>query len=98
MPLPLRIFIVVAVVVLLVCLLRPRPRFVIAVRQGQVSVVRGEVPPGFLRECRSLVETQAIPDLTLRGIGNGNVISLRFSRGVPEGIRQRFRNVWTITC
>jgi hypothetical protein len=98
MPLFLRVLIVAAVVALLVYFLRPRPRFVITVRQGKVHVLRGEAPPDFLRECRSLVEAQGIPDMTVRGIGNGRTTALRFSRGVPDGVRQRFRNVWLVTC
>ena len=77
---------------------RPRPRFVIAVRQGKVHVLRGEAPAGFLRECRSLVEAQGVPDMTVTGVRNGSATRLRFSRGAPDAVRQRFRNVWTVTC
>ena len=58
MAIALRILVVLAVISLVVFLLRPRPLFVIQIRDSNVEVKRGKVPQTFLEECRRIVATQ----------------------------------------
>src|SRR5690349_20109993 len=63
--------------------------FLLSVRNGKVIVVRGRVPPGFLRDVRMIV--RGIPRATIRGVKSESHARITAS-GVDERVLQRLRN------
>jgi hypothetical protein len=84
----------IAGAVVAVLLLRPRPRFVVVIREGASRVERGEVPPRFVAFCEETCAAQGIHRARISGFQTARGISLKFSKGIPERDRQKFRNVW----
>jgi hypothetical protein len=90
----LKFLFVAAAVIVAVIVLRPRPAFVIRVRDGKVSVARGKLSRKFLEDCQHLISECNIQHATIRGFSKGNRVSLKFSRHIPASCHQRFRNIW----
>jgi hypothetical protein len=65
--------------------------FLLSVRNGQVIVVRGRVPPGFLRDVRMIV--RGLPKATIRGIKSDGHARITGS-GLDERVMQRLRNAF----
>src|SRR6185436_2124585 len=77
-----------------ILLLRPRPRFVVSVREGKPRVDRGKVPPRFVAFVEETCAERGIRRARISGFQTGRRITLRFSKGIPERDHQKFRNVW----
>ena len=90
----IRFLFVAAVVIIAVIVLRPRPAFVIRVRDGKVSVARGKLSRKFLEDCQHLISECNIQYANIRGFSKANRVSLKFSRHIPASCHQRFRNIW----
>jgi hypothetical protein len=72
---------------------RPRPSFVICIRNGNATVEQGRVNPRFVNDCASIGEAAGIADGTIRGFDDAEPPRLAFS-GIPPDLEQRFRNAW----
>jgi len=78
--------------VLFVC--RPRPLFVIPIRDGTARAAGGHAPPWFLSEVNELCASHALSKGAIRGFPARKRVSLSFSHHVPLSCRQRLRNFW----
>ena len=74
--------------------LKPRPVFVIAIRNGAARVARGQVPTPFLSAVNDECRRSGLSDGTVRGVRSRDRIALAFSPHVPPSSRQRLRNTW----
>jgi len=90
----LKLLLVAAVAIVAVIFLRPRPAFVIRVREGKVSVARGRLSKKLLEDCQHLISESNIRRATIKGFSKAGRIKLRFSRHIPPSYHQRFRNIW----
>ncbi|MBI1914004.1 MAG: DUF3634 family protein [Planctomycetes bacterium] len=84
----------VLVGVLLAC--RPRPVFVIQIRDGVVRVRRGPVPREFVGEVGDVCQKYRVVAGTIRGFLVRKRIALVFSRHIPPPCQQRIRNIWNL--
>ena len=85
---------VVVVAVLLAC--RPRPVFVIRIRDGTARAARGPVPQAFVGQVQDVCREQHLSTGTIRGFLVRKRIVLAFSRHIPPPCHQRIRNIWNI--
>lgn len=74
-------------------LLGPRPVFVVLIRDGKATVRRGKVPGRLLVDWEELSRDSGIRNAKIRAYRRRRQVALRFSSGVPEEQRQKFRNV-----
>ena len=95
MPIPVMVILVLVGIGVVIWLLRPRPEFVIRIREGRAELHRGKVKPGFLEDCQHIATECGISDGTVSGMGRGSNRRLRFSFGIAAQQRQRFRNAWS---
>jgi hypothetical protein len=65
--------------------------FLLSVRNGKVIVVRGRVPPGFLRDVRMIV--RGVPKATIRGVKSEGHARITGS-GLDDRVLQRLRNAF----
>ena len=65
--------------------------FLLSVRNGRVIVVRGRVPPGFLRDVRMIM--RGVPRATIRGVKSEGHARITGS-GLDERVLQRLRNAF----
>jgi len=79
-----------------VALLWPRSVFVVVITGGRVRLARGKFPRGFLDECETLVAECGFREGRVSGKRSHGRVELRFSGGISEADRQRFRNVWSL--
>ncbi len=89
----------VAVVLILVAVLlacRPRPVFVIRIRDGTARASRGPVPQAFVGQVHDICREHHISTGTIRGFLVRKRIVLACSRHIPPPCRQRIRNIWNI--
>src|SRR2546423_15231368 len=87
------IFLVV-VAVLLAC--RPRPVFVIRIRDGTARAARGPVPQAFVGQVQDICREHHIAAATMRGFLVRKRIVLAFSRHIPPPCQQKLRNIWNL--
>ena len=92
--LELVLVLLVVVAVLLAC--RPRPVFVIRIRDGTARAARGPVPPAFVGQVQDICREHHLATGTIRGFLVRKRIVLAFSRHIPPPCQQRIRNVWNI--
>jgi hypothetical protein len=71
------------------------PLFVIRVRNGATTTSGRVVTSGFLGVCGELLRDHGIAECTIRGVRSAHGASLRFSRAVPDAVRQKLRNAWS---
>jgi hypothetical protein len=88
------LLLVVVLAVVAFRLVRPRPRFVVAIRNRRAVARRGHVPRGFLQDCDAIVAMYEIPDGSIRVYESGASTRLVFSPSIPAEYHQNFRNVW----
>jgi hypothetical protein len=74
--------------------LKPRPVFVIAIRNGTARVASGQVPTSFLSAVTDECRRSELCDGTIRGVQRRDRIALAFSAQIPPSSRQRLRNTW----
>jgi hypothetical protein len=87
--------IIIGVVLLLVMIMaRPRPLFVIQIRDGMARPTRGLPPQGFLASVNDVCIQDHVSSGTIRGFPARKRIALTFSGGIPAQCRQRLRNLW----
>lgn len=70
--------------------------FCVSVRRGEVLVVRGRVPPGFLGDLADVVRQARVTRATVRAVRGDGGADLVL-RGVPEPAAQRLRNGFALT-
>jgi hypothetical protein len=66
--------------------------FLIRVRRGELTVVRGQVSRRFLEDCEDLITDAGVVRGKIRGVRREGTVSLDFSREIPSALHQRFRN------
>ncbi len=76
---------------------RPRPVFVVRLRDGVPRAARGQATRGFLRDVAETCARHGVRDGEVRGIARGRRIDLVFSAGIPDPCRQQIRNVWGVS-
>jgi hypothetical protein len=74
--------------------LKPRPVFVIAIRNGAARVLSGQVTAAFVSAVNDECQRSELDEGTIRGIQAKDRIALAFSRHIPPSSRQRLRNAW----
>lgn len=72
---------------------RARELFLLSVRDGQVLVVRGRIPPGLLRDFRDVLSRAGVRRATVRAARSEGSARLSTS-GVDANTDQRLRNVF----
>jgi hypothetical protein len=75
--------------------LSPRFVFKIRVTKGSVRVTKGKLTPDFLHQAAEILSQWRIGRGWIGGVKRGRNLTLVFSRSVPPGCRQQFRNLWT---
>ena len=65
-----------------------------AIRGGRVTVVRGQVPPGFLGDLRDMV--RHVEDGSVRAVKQGGEARLVLSSSIDERTAQRLRNAFAL--
>lgn len=76
-------------------LLKPKPLFMVQIRNGQAFATHGKVSRQFLRECERIASMYNLSVGWIKGLAHGKRVSLRFSKAIPREYHQNFRNVWT---
>jgi Protein of unknown function (DUF3634) len=76
---------------------RPRPAFVVRIKNGVPRVARGTVTPAFLHQIGETCSRHHVGHGVVRGVIEGRRIALSFSHGIPPTCRQQLRNLWTLT-
>jgi hypothetical protein len=76
---------------------RPRPVFVVRIRDGVARAARGQVTRGFLHDVAEACARHGVRDGEVRGLAAGRRINLVFSSGIPDRCRQQIRNVWGVS-
>jgi hypothetical protein len=76
---------------------RPRPLFVVRIKDGVPRAARGQVTRGFLRDVAEICSQHGVEDGEVRGIAAGRRIDLVFSGGNPGRCRQQIRNLWGVS-
>ena len=92
------LILVVVVIGILAWFLRPRPSFEILVRSGGAIVTRGRAPHQFLDDCVRICTDLRVDSATIRGFGEAERVSLRFSKNIRPAHQQRFRNAWHVSA
>ncbi|WP_052367666.1 DUF3634 family protein [Algiphilus aromaticivorans] len=62
---------------------------------GRTQTLFGKPPTGFVSACDEILEQKGIRRTWLAQAGRGARARLLFAEDLPEGVRQRIRNVWT---
>lgn len=83
-------------VLVVLALLRPRFDFVVRIRDGKATVVKGKVEPGFVVDCERIARDNGVERGEIRGRSRGGDVSLVFSAGIPSRLHQRFRNAYGV--
>jgi hypothetical protein len=68
--------------------------FCLSVRNGQVLVVRGRAPAGFVSDVKQVV--RGVPTATIRGVRGEDRARLSFSGGLGDAREQRLRNLFSL--
>jgi hypothetical protein len=78
--------------------LRPRPIFVVRIRDRIPRLASGKIAPGFLQEIGEVCGRHGVSRGEVRGVAaEGRRITLAFSGDVPEACRQQLRNLWNLS-
>jgi hypothetical protein len=98
MDLFVKIVVSVLVLVALWFAFQPRFLFLVRIRDGVLYVSKGKVIAAFLESIREVCTEHGIRRGWVGGIalGRGKKVRLVFSRSIPEGCRQRLRNLWLL--
>ncbi len=89
-----RILIALVIVAAIVYVFRPKPRFIVRIRDGRPIATRGKVPAAFLADCQRALDELNIHGGTIKGYGPPHRTTLKFSRQIPVADHQSLRNVW----
>ena len=85
------VLIAAALVVLVVLASRASTLFVLDVRNGRLTVKRGNPPPRLVRDFGDAV--RHVNKGTIKGRNSGGKIRLSFGAQIDEGTAQRLRNI-----
>ena len=92
---PLLVILMIGVVIAgALYLMKPRPVFVVQLKDGQAITIQGKVAGYFLRECERIAAMYQLSDGRIEGCRAGQRVRLRFSKSIPQEYHQNFRNVW----
>ena len=70
-----------------------RPVFVVRITDGRPACEHGAATAAFLRDVADVVGE--VRSAEIAGVRRGGYVTLAF-RGIPEGMQQRLRNVWSL--
>ena len=76
---------------------RPRPVFVVRIKDGVPRAARGQVTRGFLQDVAETCARHGVEAGEVRGLAAGRRIDLVFSGGIPGPCRQQIRNLWGVS-
>ncbi len=70
--------------------------FIIEVKNSQIKYVSGMRDKRFINDCKDIVKANGLINGIIYGLKDvdGNV-QLKTSSGVPAGVAQRLRNIWS---
>ncbi len=74
----------------------PRTVFLIKIGNREARLSRGKVSPKLIGDLSDIVAGGEPFQGKIRGVRQVGKFSIRFSRGFPDHLRQRFRNLWSI--
>lgn len=74
---------------------RDRFVFIIELSTEGATVRQGSPPAAYVRASGEVARLQRIPQGRIQGVRQGNGVVLRFSRDMPERVRQPLRNCWS---
>lgn len=75
---------------------RPRPLFVVRIREGVPRAARGQVTRGFLQDIAEIIARHGVRRGEIRGMAVGRRINLEFSARIPAPCRQQIRSLWGV--
>ena len=73
---------------------RTRYAFIIRVKQGQATLVRGKVDAVFVTDVQRICQLWNIADGEIRGVRRGANVYIKVRGGIPQSQRQAFQNAW----
>jgi hypothetical protein len=76
---------------------RPRPVFVVRLRDGVPRAARGPVTRRFLQDVAEICARHGVRNGEVRGVAAGRRIGLVFSSGIPGTCQQQIRNLWGVS-
>jgi hypothetical protein len=76
---------------------RPRPVFVVRIKDGVPRPAKGTVTQAFVHQIGETCRRHHVQQGVVRGVNQGRRIALSFSRGIPPACQQQLRNLWTLT-
>ncbi len=68
------------------------PLFTIIVKEGRAYLEQGQVTDAFVDDCTAIATRGGVRSGRIWGHRENNGLRLEFSSGIPERVRQRFRN------
>lgn len=74
-------------------LLRPRPAFVIRIRAGEATVVRGKTTASILTAVADVCRQSGVTSGTISGLPYGKRVRLKCSSNISLGCQQQLRNM-----
>jgi hypothetical protein len=93
MDLIIKLLVGVGIVVVAWMLLAPRRDFVIRIENGRARLVSGKAPPGLVQDVGEVCRDAGVNSGSVWGRRSGKRVGLGFSGDIPEGCRQRLRNL-----
>jgi hypothetical protein len=76
---------------------RPKRLFVVRIADGKPGATTGTMTPALLDFVGEIAAEHDIATGEVRGVAQGNLIRLEFSREFPKEARQQLRNWWSIS-
>ncbi len=93
MPLAFALLLLLFTAPLVVALLRANELFYLRLHDGRIRVARGRIPQRLLDDITDIVRDAGVREGTLRGVSEDGRVRLYAEAELPEGHRQRLRNV-----
>jgi len=90
------ILLVAFVIAVAVFLIYMSPEFRLTIRNGKVRKRCGSAPLRFIQDVQDIITETGIKHGSIRAESAAGRIHLQFSHSIPEGCRQRIRNVWRL--
>ena len=72
---------------------RPRPKFVIRLRNGTADVVRGKTTESLRKAVSEVCRESGVTSGKISGLAHGKRIRVKCSRSIPVGCQQQLRNI-----
>ena len=90
------VLIALLVIGIVAFLMRPRPTFVVDIKDSKAVVRSGKVPASFLRDCEAILSLYEISEGRIKAKAAGSRVLFSFSSSIPHQYHQNFRNAWQL--